>query len=158
MLGRLGMRVPVIQAPMAGGACTTELVTTVSLSGGLGSIASAYMTTEDLQKQIVVVKQKLRGKCFAVNAFVPSPVNYDKGNEGVVRKYVNHLQSEIAQSKNENSPVSLPTQADIQEAYENMLAIVLNERPDVFSFTFGMPGENEMKELKQRNIFVIGWL
>lgn len=38
----LGIKFPIIQAPMAGGVTTPELVAAVSNAGGLGSLAAGY--------------------------------------------------------------------------------------------------------------------
>ena len=43
---RLGIEHPIIQAPMAGGTTTPELVAAVSNSGGLGSIGAGYMAPD----------------------------------------------------------------------------------------------------------------
>ncbi|MGN6658112.1 MAG: nitronate monooxygenase [Achromobacter mucicolens] len=39
---------PIIQAPMAGGATTVELVAEASKAGALGSLGAAYMTPEQI--------------------------------------------------------------------------------------------------------------
>src|SRR5436305_13981381 len=70
---RLGfeLRVPVIQAPMAGaGINTVELAAAVCNAGGLGCIAAAYCTVEAVRDSI----RKLRSmtdRPFAVNLFAP---------------------------------------------------------------------------------------
>jgi nitronate monooxygenase len=45
-LRELGIKHPIIQAPMAGGPSTPELVAAVSNAGALGSLGSAYSTPE----------------------------------------------------------------------------------------------------------------
>ena len=49
---KLGFQFPIIQAPMAGGATTPELVAAVSNSGGLGSLGAGYMAADDIRKAI----------------------------------------------------------------------------------------------------------
>ena len=48
LTNRLGIRHPIIQAPMAGGGDTPRLVAAVSEAGGLGSIGAAYLTPEQI--------------------------------------------------------------------------------------------------------------
>jgi nitronate monooxygenase len=48
----LGIQFPIIQAPMAGGATTPELVAAVSNAGALGSLGGGYLAAEDLRQVI----------------------------------------------------------------------------------------------------------
>ncbi|HSE04409.1 MAG TPA: nitronate monooxygenase, partial [Methylomirabilota bacterium] len=45
----LGIEYPIIQAPMAGGPTTPELVAAVSAAGGLGSFGHAYTGAETMR-------------------------------------------------------------------------------------------------------------
>ena len=65
----LDIQHPIIQAPMAGGATTPELVASVSNSGGLGSFAAAMLSPELMAKNIAEIKSQTK-KPFAVNLFV----------------------------------------------------------------------------------------
>eukprot|EP01027_Heterolobosea_sp_BB2_P008330 GEZU01012362.1.p1 GENE.GEZU01012362.1~~GEZU01012362.1.p1 ORF type:complete len:443 (+),score=114.19 GEZU01012362.1:105-1433(+) len=71
LLRRLKMIYPIIQAPMAGGPTTPELVAAVSNAGGLGSFAGAYLTGEQCRQAIRTIRD-LTDKPFAVNLFIPS--------------------------------------------------------------------------------------
>src|SRR3954468_18263844 len=67
---RLGMRTPIIQAPMAGGSDSVELAAAVSNAGGLGSFGCAYLNPE----QILAAARAIRGltdRPFALNLFTP---------------------------------------------------------------------------------------
>jgi len=48
----LGVEHPVIQAGMAGGTTTPELVAAVSGSGGLGMLGAAYMTPDAIPEAL----------------------------------------------------------------------------------------------------------
>ncbi|HFL3390146.1 TPA: nitronate monooxygenase, partial [Legionella pneumophila] len=67
---RLCIQFPIIQAPMAGGATTPELVAAVSNSGGLGSLGAGYMRPDEIRQAIIKIRQ-LTSKPFAVNLFIP---------------------------------------------------------------------------------------
>jgi nitronate monooxygenase len=69
---RLGMAVPIIQAPMAGGWTTPRLVAAVSEAGGLGLLAAARLTADQLRGQIEETR-RLTGHPFGVNFLVPGP-------------------------------------------------------------------------------------
>src|SRR2546430_15419137 len=71
---RLGIRLPIVGAPMGGGPGTPALVAAVSEAGGLGSLAGGYLSPDRLRADIAAVRETT-SKPFAVNLFVPSPVN-----------------------------------------------------------------------------------
>ena len=71
---KLGLRLPVIQAPMAGGPSSQELVAACSAAGALGSFGFAYTQPDDMRKQAAFVRSKT-DRPFGVNLFVaPQPV------------------------------------------------------------------------------------
>ena len=75
LLRSLGIQHPIIQAPMAGGATSAELVANVSNAGALGSLAGA-MLAPDLLRQRIEEIRVLTSKPFSVNLFVletPTP-------------------------------------------------------------------------------------
>jgi len=55
---KLGIRLPIIQAPMAGGTSTPELVAAVSQAGGLGSFGFAYAQPETMQRDVEAVRAR----------------------------------------------------------------------------------------------------
>src|SRR5689334_1309063 len=70
LMRRLSMSNPIIQAPMAGGSDSIELVAAVSNAGGLGSFGCAYLTPA----QILEAARAIRGRTerpFALNLFTP---------------------------------------------------------------------------------------
>jgi NAD(P)H-dependent flavin oxidoreductase YrpB (nitropropane dioxygenase family) len=73
LLGRrLGVRLPIIQAPMAGGVSTARLTAAVSEAGGLGSVAGGLLAPDDLRVAIRDVRA-LTDRPFAVNLFASLP-------------------------------------------------------------------------------------
>lgn len=69
----LGIELPIVQAPMAGGPTTAELVIAVSNAGALGSLAAARVPQDRLRAMIRSVKAGT-DRPFAVNFLIPSPV------------------------------------------------------------------------------------
>src|SRR5690348_11638028 len=78
-LRRNGISYPIFQAPMAGGPTTPELVAAVCNAGGLGFIAAAYLSAE----QIEAFSREVRARTtrpFGINLFAPvepSPLPQD---------------------------------------------------------------------------------
>src|ERR1700721_2711701 len=53
---RLGLAIPVLAAPMAGGPSTPAMVAAAARAGGLGFLAGGYKTAEQLSEQIAEVR------------------------------------------------------------------------------------------------------
>lgn len=68
----LRIEYPIIQAGMAGGPTTAELVAEVSEAGALGTLGAAYLTPEKLREDISEIRKRTN-KPFAINLFAPVP-------------------------------------------------------------------------------------
>src|SRR3954464_12666645 len=64
------LRHPILLAPLAGGTSTPELTAAVSEAGGLGFLASGYLSPEALEERIAQVRE-LTDAPFGVTLFVP---------------------------------------------------------------------------------------
>jgi nitronate monooxygenase len=117
----LGVRMPIVQAPMAGGPSTQRLAAAVSEAGGLGSVAGAMLGPDTLREAIRETRA-LTDRPFAVNVFAPLPA---PSGERV---------AEWAELT--GVPVRPPQQGP---RLEDQLAVVAEERVPVLSFTFGIP-------------------
>lgn len=147
---KLNITYPIIQAPMAGGITTPELVAAVSNAGGLGSIGSGYMTPDALREAIQKTKQ-LTDKPFSVNVFVPSEdkVTYSREELEKADKLLHPFFTELEMEIRE-----LPTQ--FEEPFEELIDVVIAENIPIVSFTFGIPSEQVITKLKKAAALVIG--
>src|ERR1051325_4187258 len=68
LLEKLGVRLPIVMAPMGGGPGTPELAAAVSNAGGLGSLAGAYLTPDQIAAEIRRLRALSDGP-FAVSLF-----------------------------------------------------------------------------------------
>src|SRR5690606_21924912 len=75
VIARLGMQVPVIQAPMAG-VSTPALAAAVSNAGGLGSLGLAAMTPEQAAEAMAETR-RLTARSYGVNLFCHQPLRRD---------------------------------------------------------------------------------
>src|SRR5204862_6353418 len=75
---RLGIALPIVQAPMAGGWTTPALVAAVSNAGGLGMLAGARISAAALRTQVEAVRA-LTDRAFGVNFLLapPDPAPHD---------------------------------------------------------------------------------
>jgi nitronate monooxygenase len=148
LLKELGVIYPIIQAPMAGGD-TPELVAAVSNAGGLGSLGAAYLDPSQIARDIRRIRL-LTDKPFGVNLFAggyEQPMAADQGPMLAVMQ-------EIHQAL--GLPPPTPPPAFPKDPFDDQLQAVLEERPTVFSFTFGVPSRDALARLKSRGIAMMG--
>ncbi|WP_077310471.1 NAD(P)H-dependent flavin oxidoreductase [Terribacillus halophilus] len=139
---------PIIQAPMAGGTTTTELVTAVSEAGGLGMIGAGYLNAESTRQQIQDVKKKTN-KSFGINLFVPQSYQID---EEKIRKSEEAMHSFRRSSKVRVFKSYEQTKKD----FHDQVAVIIEEKVAVCSFTFGIPSDRIIQSLKLAGIYTIG--
>ena len=129
-LSLIGIRIPIIQAPMAGGPSSPELVSAVSQSGGLGSIGGGYLPPGTLEGQIKDVKSKTE-KPFGVNLFITDPGVKDKEPSIQIKKMLDKYAGELGVELTGNV-VPFPN-------FDKQFEVVVENKVKVFSFTFGVP-------------------
>ncbi len=139
---------PIIQAGMAGGATTPELVAGVSEAGGLGTLGAAYLTP-DATRAVISEVRALTERPFAVNLFVPEDFDPSLYDPEEVNAPLAHYREELGIE----APAEISSYA---QPFEDQLTVVLEERVPVFSFTFGVPDEGQLSTLKEASIVVMG--
>src|SRR4051794_28540697 len=65
-------RIPIVQAPLAGGPSTPQLAAAVCEAGGLGFVAAGYKTPEQMSDAVAQVRA-LTEHPFGVNVFAGAP-------------------------------------------------------------------------------------
>ena len=143
LLEKLGIEHPIIQAPMAGGPSTPELVAAVSNAGGLGSIGAGYLSPEQIDSEIRKVKE-LTKQPFSVNLFIPEANNAYTPSDKVIKK-LEGFSKELGVD-----PPEIP--GPPKYTFEDQLAVIVDNKVPVFSFTFGILEDRYMKELHKRKI------
>jgi nitronate monooxygenase len=139
---------PVIQAPMAGGPSTPELVAAVCNAGGLGSLGSAYSTPEQITADIQKVRA-LTDKPFNVNLFAGGYAPESQVDAAPMLA----LLAEIHEALHLPPPTLPPWP---KYPFEEQLQAVLEVRPAVFSFTLGIPEPPAIARLKAAQIAIFG--
>ncbi len=125
----LGLRRPVVGAPMAGGPSTPALAAAVGDAGGLGFLAGGYLTGAELEAQVAELRQR-SGAPFGVNLFVPGGPT---GRPDAVARYLATLAATA-----EGLGVDLGASWD-DDHWDEKVDLLLRLRPAVASFTFGCP-------------------
>src|SRR3954471_1053192 len=63
-------RIPIVQAPMAGGPSTPALAAAVCGAGGFGFLAAGYKSAEMVREEIAALREQT-SRPFGVNVFMP---------------------------------------------------------------------------------------
>lgn len=145
----LGLANPIVQAPMAG-VSTPRLAAEVSNAGGLGSIGIGASTPAQARAAIQETRA-LTARPFNVNVFCHAPAVRDVARE---QAWLRHLAPLFAETGGEPPAV-------LEEIYrsfladDEMLAVLVAERPAVVSFHFGLPTAAQLDALRGAGILTM---
>src|SRR4051812_42343287 len=129
----LGIRLPLVLAPMAGDPSTPRLAAAVSEAGGLGSLGGGYSRPETIRAAIRATRA-LTDRPFAVNLFAPLPASAPSSEVvAAVHRALAPFRAELGLPEPAATPQPAPP------GFDDQLAVVLEERVAVLSFTFGIP-------------------
>jgi nitronate monooxygenase len=132
------LSIQVLGAPMAGGPSTPALAAAVTNSGGLGFLAAGLLSAEELADTILSARKMTSGP-LGVNLFVPQ--------RGLAtERALSALKAALAPEA-ELYGVALGEPHHGDGEWGAKLDVVRDLRPEVVSFTFGSPGEEECRRL-----------
>src|SRR4051812_13320445 len=147
LLDRLGIRHPLILAPMAGGPSTPALTAAVSEAGGLGSYGAAYLPLEKLREVIREIRA-ITSRPFAINLFADDGVAADPAVLETARRQVSKYRAELGLP-----PAAAETPlVNLEQAFP----VLLEERVPVFSFTFGIPSRGVLDACRRSGTITVG--
>jgi nitronate monooxygenase len=147
-MSRLGIEHPILLAPMAGSGGTPELAAAVSNAGGLGAWGGAYAKPEEIAAAIRRIRQ-LTSRPFNINLFAGGYDSDCKVDPQPMLEIMGQAHARLGLPP----PVLPPVPAN---PFDEQFAAVLEERPPVFSFTFGTLSSEQIAALKKRGIAVSG--
>jgi nitronate monooxygenase len=148
-LARVGIDLPIIQAPMAG-VSTPEMAAAVSNAGGLGSIGIGSVNAATAQQMIASLRART-DRPFNVNVFCHRPAFANVSKEAA---WLRRLQPEFARY-GAKPPERLTEVYKSFVADEDKFAVLLAERPPVVSFHFGLPGRKQLEALHDAGIILV---
>lgn len=128
------LALPLIQAPMAGGITTPQLVAAVANHGGVGSFGFAYSTPEKIHADLVAAQSLTSGPINA-NFFVFSPVRLPSD-----QTQINAMQALRSLGVDGVQSLVIPAEPFYPHLMEQ-LEPVWSARPAILSFHFGLPPE-----------------
>src|SRR4051812_38679408 len=131
---------------MAGGPSTPALAAAGSTAGALGFVPGGYLTAETFADRLTAARGLTTGPVGA-NLFVPQP---SAALPGAVDAYARSLAAEV-----ERYDVRLGEARFDDDAWAAKLEVVMDIRPEVVSFTFGLPEKQECTRLRELGIYTV---
>jgi len=147
---KLGLRLPLIQAPMAGGPGGPELVAACSAAGALGALGFAYTQPDEMKKQSAFVRSKT-DRPFSIDLRVSSPSEpidpvAQRAALDAVAKYYAEL----------GLPAPEPVRTPYAPELDAQIEAVQEIRPRVFTTHLGALQKERVDALRSRGIVVGG--
>lgn len=149
LLQRLGMKLPIIQAPMAG-TSTPAMAAAATNAGALGSIGVAAVNAATARDMIDAIRAQTSGP-FNVNVFCHKPA---VPRPDIERNWLAALKP-VFESYGAQPPATI---TDIYKSFLDdaaMLDLFLTVKPPVVSFHFGLPPRDAIARLKLAGIMLL---
>lgn len=137
---------PIIQAGMAGGSTTPELVAAVSGAGGLGTLGAAYMEPDAIREAVKRIRE-LTDRPFSVNFFASHPAD-DFSRLDEVQEVLEPFRTELELGE-PAAPYASPDRRVAQ--FEACLDLDV----PVISTAFGLLEDKWMERAKRQGVKVI---
>jgi len=149
---RLNIAYPIIQGPFGRGGSTALLAATVSNAGGLGSFGANDQSPSDIIK-IASDIRKLTSKPFGLNLWVST---FDSGGEMLTAETYERVTKLIAPFYKELD-IEIPPLPNLKpQDFDDQVAALIEARPAVFSFVFGIPSPDVLRSCREKGIMTIG--
>ncbi len=138
---RLGIRLPILLAPMAG-ACPPSLSIAVANAGGLGACGAVLMKPAEITAWCEEFRQYSQG-AFQINLWIPEPeIRRDAELEEHQRAFLAHWGPLVSASAGEN----------VLPDFEAQFQAILDVQPRVISSIMGLYSKRHVAEIKARGI------
>ncbi len=141
------LKLPVIQAPMAGGFNTPELASAVANSGGVGSFGFSFTSPEKIDETLDITK-KLTNGFINANFFVFKPVRLPgkKVQDEAIKALSNLTLNEKFEINVPDKPFYYDLETQIESALKNL--------PSIITFHLGIPSLTIIEKIKSLGIKV----
>ncbi len=148
----LGSQYPIMQGPFGGGLSTIKLTAIVSNLGGVGGYG-VYTLEPDEIVQINSELKKATNKPYNINLWVSD-------NDNVPISIVNERFEKtkaLFHPYFDELGIGIPDKPIVQASrYENQVQTILDIRPPIFSFSFGIPSADILDQCRKKNIVTAG--
>ena len=144
---RLNLKWPILQAPM-GSASTPGLAAAVTNAGGLGGLGMWNRTAEQAARRIAGFRQQSGGSVNVNYPIWPDPRCAPETTEAMRH----HLQSQYEVFGLGEVP---EPQGRVSDVGPDHVALLLDTKPEVVSFHFGLPEPEVVQALKAAGVFLM---
>lgn len=148
----LGIQYPIMQGPFGGNLSSVQLVATVSNAGGLGGYGAYTLNPQE----IVDVDRQLKAatcKPYNINLWVSDTDAVD----GTVANEQFEQAKKLFKPYFDEAGIPLPEKpAPFKTRFENQVQTILEIKPKVFSFMFGVPSADILEQCRRLGIKTVG--
>ena len=148
LLDRLNVKYPVFLAPLGGGPSTPALAAAVANAGGLAALAAAYLTTDNLESDVRATRN-LTSAPLNVNLFAGGYHRTPEPSSQPMLDLLTTFHRQIG-LPDPQTPTAPPD--PFPQQFERILAL----KPQVFSFTFGIPAPEVLAQARSAGILTFG--
>jgi nitronate monooxygenase len=148
----LGIKYPILQGPFGGNLSSVELVATVSNAGGLGGYGAYTLSAQE----IVDIDRQLKtatNKPYNINLWVSDT---DAVDGTITDEQFKHSQVLFKPYFDELGIAMAEKPAPFKSRFENQVQVVLDVKPKVFSFMFGVPSADILENCRRLGIITVG--
>lgn len=148
----LGIQYPILQGPFGGNLSTVQLVSTVSNMGGLGGYGAYTLSPDEIfevDKQIKAATDKP----YNINLWVS---DHDNADEIVSEEGYGQTRQLFQPYFNELGIPFPDKPAPFNSRFENQVQVILDVKPKVFSFMFGVLSADILEQCKRLGIVTVG--
>jgi nitronate monooxygenase len=149
---RLGLPYPIIQGPFGRGASSPLLLATVSNAGGLGSYGANDLGPADILKVGKEIRP-LTDKPFGMNLWIST---FDPGGEKLDQETYDRVVKYLAPYYEELGVALPPCPSGKAQNFDDQFAALLEVKPAVFSFVFGIPTAEILRTCREKGIITAG--
>jgi nitronate monooxygenase len=148
----IGSKYPILQGPFGGVGSTVRLASLVSNMGGVGGFGAYTMTPDE----IVRLNQEMRkatDRPYNINLWVS---DNDIPISGLTDEDYEHAKA-LFEPYFKEVELEFPEKpALIPSRFEDQVQAILDSRPPVFSFIFGIPSDGILDECRKKGILTAG--
>lgn len=148
----LGIKYPILQGPFGGTFSTVKLVATVSNAGGLGGYGAYTLSAHE----IFEVDKQLKAatdKPYNINLWVS---DHDNATDGVTDERYEQTKQLFKPYFDELSIPFPDKPAPFKPRFEDQMQVILDVKPKVFSFMFGVPSADILEQCRRLGIITVG--
>ena len=148
----LNIDYPILQGPFGGQFSSVELVATVSNMGGLGGYGAYTLSPQE----IIEVDNKIKAatdKPYNINLWVSDT----DAPSGMITDEQYQMAVKIFKPYFDEVGIGIPEKpGPFKSGFENQVQVILDIRPKLFSFVFGIPSSDILEQCRKVDILTAG--